>query len=313
LGSRVRTPIACGFALGLVLHAGFTYAGDVTTDNLTVYRTATVFEQLTVQKQVAKGSMSSDALSLYFPFGTDGGGVAVDASGNSNTGTVNGATFTSPGRVEGGAYQFDGVNDYLRVKDHSSLNPTTQLTLGCWFKTAGNCAGKRLMAKYFDGTTRDYDLHLDSDSTIRMQFAVNNAHVAIDSDVVAVLGQWYQVTVTFSSGTARIYVDGVLKKTASVGSPLNNSNEDLHIGCVSSAGSRSSYFNGTIDQVFVYSRALSSAEVTDLYLYNGTDFPTPTVDIAASAVFRDSVVFSNQVGSAMAQGDISMGIYTNRP
>jgi hypothetical protein len=37
------------------------------------------------------------------------------------------------------------------------------------------------------------------------------------------------------------------------------------------------------------------------------------VDIAASAVFRDSVVFSNQVGSAMAQGDISMGIYTNRP
>jgi hypothetical protein len=87
-----------------------------------------------IRADFAWGSVGdlSDGLVLYYNFNTDSGRVSDD-SGNEHTGTVYGATWVSDG-VWGGAYRFDGVDDYIKATGYKGVLGSTPFTVSAWVK-----------------------------------------------------------------------------------------------------------------------------------------------------------------------------------
>ena len=73
------------------------------------------------------------------------GGTTADASGNGNTGTITGATWTAQGR-HGNALSFNGTGNVVRVASSASLNLTTGMTLSAWVRPAAAQGGWRAIS-----------------------------------------------------------------------------------------------------------------------------------------------------------------------
>ena len=83
----------------------------------------------------------NDGLVLYLPFDKPPvSDVVLDESGQNNNGTVSGAVFNATGGKIGGAYQFDGVDDYIVIPKNSVLNVGAGegFTLAAWYNTSTN-------------------------------------------------------------------------------------------------------------------------------------------------------------------------------
>jgi hypothetical protein len=210
----------------------------------------------------------------WWPFN----GNANDESGNGNQGTVNGATLTSDRNgVQGKAYSFDG-NDWI---DALNPGPTgTGITLSYWFKSnqtnlgsvfcyGGNNWGTQfeILHNYWSAQTIGpcYGPALHNSGTLvsfnHNQYLNNNFH-----HVVFVLPK--NAT---SLSSAYIYVDGNLIANycsfANYGAPSPNIGSDypIKIGKNINAGNGINFYNGILDDIAIYNRALTQAEITALY------------------------------------------------
>jgi hypothetical protein len=200
----------------------------------------------------------------------------MDATSNLNDGTVHGASW-DPHGVASGALSFDG-NDRVEVPDSVSLNPTTGLTVEAWLKWDIDPATGDQWANVLDK---------DKDNGYQLQFSgtakagpVNNAfEFAVRTDVErrfvwsntsVQTGKWYHVVGTYSAAqkSIRIYINGVLESTMLInGTTVNPSVLPLTMGCRhKSLGAYDRYFHGSIDEVYVYDRALSQTEVSMRYV-----------------------------------------------
>lgn len=129
-------------AIALLCLAGTpVYAGDITTDNLTVNMDATVYGNL---RQNSIGSPPTNGLILYFSFSTNTTPIPDD-SGNGNSGTANGATWTTNG-ITGGAYSFNGSEDDITVNSLANHDYGTQFSFSLWFNTDLSVQYQRLIS-----------------------------------------------------------------------------------------------------------------------------------------------------------------------
>ena len=193
-------------------------------------------------------------LAAYFPFD----GNANDESGNANTGVVNGASlvedrFANPNS----AYNFDGTDDYIRIADSHSLNITGDLTISAWIRT--NSPDQNIIFSNMLEVSphNGYSLRLSSDGTIRFMSGGGNlfGHTPVNTNL------WTFVAITLSGTTATSYVDAMLDSSGAVGVPTSSS-VDQTIG----ASYTPFYFwDGSIDDLRVYNRALSFSEIQELY------------------------------------------------
>jgi len=194
-------------------------------------------------------------------------------SGNSNDGRTKGDIVwnTSGGRY-GGAFEFDGAKGYVYLG--LSIPDMTSLTIGAWVKYKGS--GTR---GYF-GETIFTDL--TGVGANDLVFATNGTHVHIRADKsgeslsdYADLGQditgdsWRHLVWTMTSSESKVYLDGELADTVADG----GSNVGYHgwtaIGAYyQTSGNSVDYFNGTIDEVRIWNRSLSAAEVNQMYMSN---------------------------------------------
>ena len=201
-------------------------------------------------------------------------GNADDGSGNGNHGAVVGATPTADRfGVANSAYSFDGVNDYIRIPDSAGLNITGDFTVSAWIRTTA--VGKIVFSNMLEVSPHDgYSFRLNNDGTMY----VISGDVALLDNVPVNTGTWRHVAVTLTGTTGRIYVDGHLDQAGPLGVPTSFDG-DQTIGA-----SYSPYylFDGAIDDVQVYNRALSAPEIAQLA-------PEPTlapVAIAAALLLR---------------------------
>jgi hypothetical protein len=278
----------------------------VTADNLTVKDTASIWGALNVGKPA--GAVPSNGLNFAHTYSSSAT-PAPDDSGNGGTGTVYGATWTANGAT-GGAYRFDGVDDYIQAPDSAWVNPTTGLTVNAWINRNDSGANQCILSKYMDGTTRDYELHFENDASFYVQVSVGNNHIGLDSGYVPPTGSWHMVSMVYDGNTLSTYVDGTGCSSTWIGGPLDDSNEPLTIGALTCAGSRSMFFNGLIDNVRIYGRALSAAELLDLYCAESTHNTTATLN--ASSVVASNLTVQGATW-IKRQGDLSMGSFTNGP
>jgi hypothetical protein len=211
----------------------------------------------------------------YWPF--DGadivGTIAYDRSGQGNNGTMTGGPLQIIGQV-GQGMKFDGNNDYVSVNDPgaSSLDITGEVTLSAWIKQKSQGSFGDIVIKGDDGTTTaNYGIETVNDQLL---FFFSNPtgtyHGLRTTNADFKTNTWYHVAAVYNDAANNIdlYVNGVLKsETIYVGSPENNSiqtnNRKLYIGWDSvNSGEQ---FDGTIDDVRVYNRALKADEIKRLY------------------------------------------------
>jgi hypothetical protein len=208
----------------------------------------------------------------YWPFC----GNANDASGNGNNGTVNGATLTADRfGVVNSAYGFNGAS---RI-DIGSLNnqigiPNSSWSVNCWFKSAGSQIGDMVMVS-------DYSSASGGDQVISTwlvlwSYSYNNkvgSHIRYFPNGWDALSnnsyndnQWHSLVSVAETGNLRIYIDGNLITAVPYPSNTNYQGSPFfRFGTILFNGQFDSYFQGQLDDIGIWNRALSAQEVSQLY------------------------------------------------
>jgi len=207
--------------------------------------------------------------------------TVVDRSGNGNTGAMtNMSTSTSPAKGKiGQALNFDGVNDKVVVNHSSSINLNNAATFSLWIKALpqmqdpwanfvqkgnGGSGGGSLFFGAANNTTNVH-IRVDTPSDFNRNDQISNV---LD-------GNWHYVSVTFESGTVKMYKDGLQTGSFSYihGSGFGNTS-NVFLG---SAYGSQDFLLGLIDEVRIYNRALSASEVKALYNQSASKInKTPT-------------------------------------
>ncbi len=197
-------------------------------------------------------------LVAYYPFTGD----AHDASGNGNHGVVYGATLTGDrfGHANS-AYRFNGIGDYIRVEYASSLSFPHDLTAAAWIKTADDAGGIAHEHNGYDNG--NFVFGLSQGGRFRFGRSATVISAQYDSQFVND-NQWHLVVGVYddTNNVVKHYVDGVVVSSY----PELGSLPDNHIALIIGDENNHLYaFDGVIDGVRLYNRALSESEVWALW------------------------------------------------
>lgn len=200
------------------------------------------------------------AAGLLAEYGFDAGSgtSAADDSGNGRTGTISGAQWVTTGRF-GKALRFDGVNDWVTVANHASLSPT-RFTLSAWVQPGALSTQWRTIALRETTNGLTYGLYASSPAR-GPGAAARIGGVEHDTSGTTALpaNTWSYVSTTYDGTTLRLHVNGTEVAAKAVSGSVTSSGGALRIGGNAVWGNE--FFAGLIDEVRLYDRALSPAEL----------------------------------------------------
>ena len=244
----------------------------------------------------------NEGLVAYYPFN----GNAKDVSGNQNHGKIHGDMVLSKDRFGkiNQAYKFDGVNDYISILDHSSFRFST-FSICSWFNSKRLDNAGRLVEK---GASNSYWLFLVS-NRVNTGFFSSGYNNLLSSTTIQ-SGKWYYTCGVYDGNTLKIFIDGQLSNSRiEKKEPLHN-NQPITIGWKYN-GIKVDYFQGEIDDIRIYNRALSDSEIQELYNEGSTpnteeSVATPEVYINTNSqnIFKDEmlqVFFNTSVLAGMSE------------
>ncbi|MFN8251452.1 MAG: LamG-like jellyroll fold domain-containing protein [Ferruginibacter sp.] len=218
-------------------------------------------------------------LKAYYPFT----GNANDASGNNNNPAFNNATLTTDrfGNANS-AYHFNGSSSYMRIANSTSLNMSNKISLVAWVKVTGFytglCHGNRIIMKGdADYLTGNYLLTFDDNASSNGQNCFTAVPDTLHENFYGVAttmppggyspyiqkNQWYCLIFISDGITASMYVNCELKASGPAGSISFSNANDLFFGRMNSA-QYPYWFNGDLDDVRIYDRALTTDEINTL-------------------------------------------------
>jgi hypothetical protein len=229
----------------------------------------------------------TDGLVGWWPFN----GNANDESGNGNDGVVNGATLTSDrDGVENAAYNFDGLDDFIAV---NSLNSSqyAPVTYSLWFwanqlVTVDLPLGNQvsLIGRDLAGTFNQGDVgfwhHPSQSITQKLHYYTGASGQLFDFSPS--LGRWYHLSLVYSSNyIITAYIDGQLIESYSFDGSGLTANIPFRFGAGTNFDGVSTRYNwnGYIDDIAIYNRALTEQEIQNLY--TGTT-PPPCVSLPSN-------------------------------
>jgi hypothetical protein len=208
----------------------------------------------------------TDHLAAAYAFDESGGTAAADSSGNDNTATLHGASFAAG--MHGNGLAFDGAGDYAEAPNSASLDiGGTGLTIAFWVKVNSTSSGVDyvIVGKPWNATTMTYPFYQYG---VEYSNAVNKTLDFFFGDASAGLhgpyrmspmpGVWTHCAFTYDGSTVKGYLDGVERMSASDGSALVPRGHSLRFGV---DGAYQQFFDGALDDLRIYNRALSPGEV----------------------------------------------------
>jgi hypothetical protein len=211
-------------------------------------------------------------LVAWWKFDDGAGTSAADSSGNSNTGTlVNTPTWTTSG-MNNGALTFNGSNTYVSVPSTFGLFDNAHNYSVCaWVNTTSlaNTAyifhprGERDVSLAYFGTASFCN------QTFGFGYYNGSGHTSCSS-AAATAATWYHLCGVWNIGssTAQLYVNGLPQGSIATGTPNVTANT-IEIGTQYMSGAPHNTWNGLLDDVRIYNRALTASEVGDLYQATG--------------------------------------------
>ena len=198
-----------------------------------------------------------------FPFN----GNADDESRRGNDGTVHGATLVADrhGRPDS-AYSFDGIDDYIDAGDAEMLNTGEALSITAWVYVRSFTTTWPPIVKKNGSGAAEYTGYSLECNNIGPHFGF---YVCLDgpdllgqSGVAYSPGRWYFVAGVYDGTSCRIYLDGELASSQPFTGGLIPSTNHLCIGWDPYHSDR--YFDGVIDDIYIFDRALAGFEVEAL-------------------------------------------------
>lgn len=228
------------------------------------------------------GGTSSAGLIGHWTFDD---GTATDVTGNGNDGNVNGATPVS-GKIGPIALKFDGIDDHVDVGPLNNY-PTSSISVGAWINASdlsnANCGHSDCrIVSIANGTSEQAHFLMLSTvqegDSIKLRFRVKaggSTATVVASSPDLHNHEWTHVAGTYDGSTMRVYVNGLeVGNTSKTGVLVQAPTVPLWIGG-NPSGATSRPWHGTIDDVRIYSTALSESEIHELATYMA---PTPTPD-----------------------------------
>ncbi len=219
----------------------------------------------------------------YWRMNLGRGKTAWDTSFKSNHGVMHDANWTNydgnnvsrwvTGKY-GHALSFDGVDDYVEIPSHPSLYITNQLTIEAWVKYNKQTeTGDHDIVwsakdwRYSLRRTDDAYRFVIYDTTTSSWQKVDTTGVAFEKD------KWYHIAATYKNGDKiKIYVNGTFNNETSIPSiTLNPQTDYIRIGVAQNIASAGEWFNGAIDEVAIYNRALGPEEIQRHYARKFSD------------------------------------------
>ena len=207
---------------------------------------------------------SSDGLIAACAFDEGSGITAMDASGNNNTAILMNAATWAPGH-SGSAVSFDGDSGYVMAGNITALNGLTAVTVSAWVRGS---VGASSPDAFVVGKDQAFALVVGLTAPHKAQFAVKagGTWYGFPSSITSVDdGAFHFLTGVYDGTTLYVYVDGVLEGSQNIGGlTLNSPVSNLEIAsCVggSDCDVSGEMWQGLIDDVRIYNRALSAAEI----------------------------------------------------
>ncbi|GAA3607846.1 LamG-like jellyroll fold domain-containing protein [Microlunatus ginsengisoli] len=271
--------------------AGATYTFSSWSDNGAVSHNVVANSSTTYTArfdQSGTGSWPIAGLVGAWSFDEGTGSTAFDGSGQGNSGTVNGPTWTAAGKY-GGALTFDGVNDRVDIPDRASLDLTTNLTLSAWVRPTTLRSWSQAVLKE-NGNGLSYALYATGETGNRPNgsLSIGGADRYIDATAGLSANTWAHLALTYDGSTMRLYVNGAQVASRAQSGAVPVSANPLRIGGNAVWGE---WFSGQIDEVRVYNRALSATEVgMDSTTAGAPDTVPPTTPGGLSATGSTSSV-----------------------
>ncbi|MHB9131775.1 MAG: chitobiase/beta-hexosaminidase C-terminal domain-containing protein [Armatimonadota bacterium] len=239
----------------------------VISDNCTLQ--AIAFRSGYLNSAVASGVYTITGALLHYPFSESSGTTTADATGNGHTGTLYAnATFTTDGKIGNGIY-LDGDGDYVRVPETAELNFNGQsFSVALWVKSQATnrfaFAKGRGAAKGW-GVQNNAFSYGDTDTVVSINFST------------LTLNTWTHcvVTVDVPNREMKSYKNGVYQRTVAIPvtvdvNDINAPGNPITIGARTggygpNVAAISPYFQGWLDEFYIYNRVLSADDVLNLY------------------------------------------------
>ncbi len=203
--------------------------------------------------------------------------IAHDSSGAGANGTLSGTPLPIwVSGKHGMALQFDGANNYVNLPSAKILPSGSAMTVSAWVKLTTNKSWNTVMAHLWTAKNGSWDLF--TDSTGRATFGVYDTSQHNSAFNGLLPGVWYNIVGIYDGTNANVYVNGVAGTPASApGITLDTTGGTGATTISQNPGS--STMNGVIDDVRIYNRVLSSAEILQLYNAHQTALNTSSVNL----------------------------------
>ncbi|HLF92606.1 MAG TPA: LamG domain-containing protein, partial [Planctomycetota bacterium] len=194
------------------------------------------------------------------------GATASDSTRNRNHGALRNGPAWAAGKL-GGALQLDGADDHVRIPDSPSINTIgAQMTVAVWIERQADQSDYRLVVsrQLATGDENQFWLGFDDNDCGFSITTTKGMREVLGRK--APNGEWIHLAGTYDGTTARLYVNGAEAASAAQGGPLAASTRSLVIGGdeFDDKGSIQEVPKGVIDDVRLYNRALTAAEVAVL-------------------------------------------------
>ncbi|MHC5060400.1 MAG: LamG domain-containing protein [Planctomycetota bacterium] len=190
----------------------------------------------------------------------------LDGSGNGNDGAAqeNTSVLHAAG-ISGGALSFNGMSDYVNCGDSGAFDFSGAFSLAAWVKSDAPDSWERVVGRLDTVSNSGYFLGKTTTGDGVWEFAtwVAGTRVIIKSDSVPTGGWQFVVATRDADGTMKLYIDGILQPQTGTNPGVINSSGDLLIGA--NYNLKKAFFDGLIDEVKIYGKALSVDDVDSLY------------------------------------------------
>jgi hypothetical protein len=214
----------------------------------------------------------------HWPFEDGAGTTATDVSDNGNSGTLLNGPEWIVGKF-GYGLLFDGVDDYVEIAHSDSLNLTNELTVSAWIYNQGATKTRLRDHEYHIIASKGWAPDPGGSWTLAWDKKTNDLLFCMrnnsDKDYKCVFfnygtltNDWHHVAAVFNNGTISLYIDGsIAAEPVNLGATSIKSNtEDVRIGAVLQSPNKFlQNWHGYIDEVRIYSQALTELEIKTLY------------------------------------------------
>ena len=225
----------------------------------------------------------NEFLILDLPFN----GNAIDESGNINSlFEINGASLCNDrNEIQNSAYLFDGIDDYISIPHTNLLNFTNSYSLSFWVRLSSDIVGEqeRIIGKGLahSGDVQNWSFTFKDDQKLDFFWEpLDDANMLNTTDQTLDSQKFYHIVglVDVEEQETRLYINGNINIINSTyGSTPTTNNDDLLIGVrenLQLGGGFDNYFDGIIDDIKIFSKALNSYEVLALYNEGTNNYPS---------------------------------------